>query len=273
VNDRKKRSRRLAIIGTVLAVSLLVFILALPLLSGLAAPMVPNSVQEPVGAKMVEITAGQAQFCRDEKGLAALKHLAEELAAADESDVDYKIYVSSAEVVNAFAAPGGHIVLFRPIIDKADSPNEVAGVLAHEMGHVVEHHPAQGLVEAVGYGLFTLLVPGAGQDSAMLAHKLMSNKYSQGDELEADEVGVNMLNRAGIDSNGVVAFFKKLEAISGSTPSALEFLSTHPAEGRRIEALQNAIKAGRPALDDEQWAALRQVCQSTGAPQAISIGG
>lgn len=266
------RRRRLARIGTILAILLLVLIVSFPLLSGLVAPLVPDRVQDPVGQQMVSSTAEQAEFCRDEEGIAALEGLVERLAAAADDDRTYNVYVSNADVLNAFAAPGGHIVLYRAIIDHAESPNEVAGVLAHEMGHVVEDHPAKGLVEAVGYGIFGLLIPGGSADTAVIARTMLTNHYSRGDELAADRVGVEMLNSAGVDSRGLIAFFEHMKAQGNEIPGALEFLSTHPSGDTREAKLDGLTAEGEPALSDAEWAALRNVCRTTNAkPEPIVV--
>jgi beta-barrel assembly-enhancing protease len=266
------RRRRLARIGTILAVLLLALIVSFPFLSGFVAPFVPDRVQQPVGEHMVQSTAQQGQFCRDPEGIAALQKLVDRLAVAAGDDRTYRVYVSNADVLNAYAAPGGHIVLFRAIIDHADTPEEVAGVLAHEMGHVVEDHPAKGLVEAVGYGIFGLLLPGGSADTAVIARSLLTNHYSRGDELEADRVGVEMLNDASVDSRGLIAFFEHMKSEGNEIPGALEFLSTHPSGDTRADQLEDLIREGEPAMSAEEWAALRGVCSTTAAsPEPIVV--
>jgi predicted Zn-dependent protease len=266
-----ERRRRLARLGTILAVVLLLLIVTFPLLSGFVAPLVPDRVQGPVGAEMVKSAAAQGEFCRGEQGRAALEGLARRLAEADDDDKTYKIYVNDADVLNAFAAPGGHIVLFRGVIEHADSADEVAGVLSHEMGHVAEDHPAKGLVEALGYGVFGLLTPFGDADSSALARTLLTNHYSRSDELDADRVGVEMLNRAGLDSHGLLAFFEHIKKAGAEIPGALEFLSTHPSGDSRSDAVADLVQDGEPALDDAQWQALRTICQDKGAAEPIVI--
>ncbi len=263
----------MARIGTALAITLLVGFVSFPLLSGFAAPFVPNSVQLPIGAQMIESTAAEAPLCTGEEGRAALESLATKLAAASDSDARFRIYVADADVLNAFAAPGGYIVLYRAIIDNAQGPAEVAGVLAHEMGHVVEDHPAKGVVEAAGYGIFGLLVPGGGADTAGLAKTLLTSAHSRGDELEADLVGVEMLNETGIDSRGLVSFFKTLDEQGSTIPGALEFVSTHPTGATRTAKLEEHMKEGKPALTEAEWEALKSICTTTGNAEPIEIGG
>lgn len=254
----------MARIGTILAVVLLLGFVTFPFLSGFAAPFVPSSVQDPIGAQMIESTSAEAPLCNGKEGKAALEKLATKLANASGSDRTFKIYVANADVLNAFAAPGGHIVLFKAIIDNAKGPNEVAGVLGHEMGHVVEDHPAKGVVEALGYGIYGVLVPGGGADTNAVAQTLLTSAHSRGDELDADHVGVEMLNTAGIDSHGLIDFFATLEAQGNSIPGALEFLSTHPTGDTRTSRLQEYVADGEPAMTDAEWEALKKMCDSSG---------
>jgi predicted Zn-dependent protease len=208
------------------------------------------------------------QFCRGEEGLAALDTVVQELAKTAGTKQEFRVYVVDQDVVNAFAAPGGRIVLFRPIIERAENPNEMAGVLAHEMAHVLEAHPSSAVVEAMGYGVIGLLNPGADAVGSDAAQSLLDNQYSRGDELEADQVGVDLLNEAGFDSHGLITFFERLEAEGNAIPGALEFLSTHPTGDHRGEALAKRVKDGEPVMSDDAWKALRTVCEDKGDPLA-----
>lgn len=141
MTDPKKR--RLAIIGTVLAGCCLLFFLAIPLMSGFLGRFVPHSVQDKVGKKVIEATRDEAQWCTAPKGLAALDSLVDKLAAQADHDAPFRVYVVDDDVLNAFAAPGGHLVIYREIIDRARDPQELAGVLAHEIAHetLLSTHP------------------------------------------------------------------------------------------------------------------------------------
>jgi predicted Zn-dependent protease len=259
--DPKKR--RLAIIGTCLAVGMLAFFLAIPFMSGFLGRFVPHSVQDPIGKKVVDSTRGKDEWCTAPEGLAALDSLVDKLAAKADHDTPFRVYVIDGDVLNAFAAPGGHLVIYREIIDRAHDPNELAGVLAHEMAHEVEGHPASGLVETLGYGIFSLLTPGSGDIGSDIAASVVTSKFSRDDELEADASGIALLNAAGIDSRGLARFFDTMAAEGNEIPGALEFLSTHPTGENRQAQVANLQKEGTPALDDAQWQALRGVCKVT----------
>lgn len=259
--DPKKR--RLAIIGTVLAVLFLLFFVSIPFMSGFLGRFVPHSVQDPIGKKVIEATRDKAEYCTAPEGLAALDSLVDKLAAQADHEVPFRVYVVDDDVLNAFAAPGGHVVIYREIIDRANDPQELAGVLAHEMAHEVEGHPASGLVETLGYGIFSLLTPGGGEIGSEVAAGIVTSKFSRDDELEADASGIALLNKAGIDSRGLARFFDTMDAAGNEIPGALEFLSTHPTGEHRQTQVANLQKDGAPALDAAQWSALRNVCSVT----------
>jgi len=264
---RRRRGQTLTSIGTAIAVALLVVAVSLPLWSGLLARFLPQSLEASIGASLVS-SVDQGKFCRNKEGLAAIDTLVRRLAKAKGRSEDFRVYVVDGDVVNAFAAPGGSILLFRPIIEKAEEPGEVAGVLAHEMAHVIERHPAKAVVQAMGYGILGLLNPGADTVGFDAAQAIMTNHYSRNDELDADRVGVEMLNAAGHDSRGIVGFFTRLEAAGAGIPGALEFLSTHPTGEHRVAAIASIVREGTPVMDRESWSALRAVCSETGAPRS-----
>ena len=265
------RSKKLARIGTILAVVLGLFVLSIPLLAGVIGPLLPHAVQDPVGRKTIEAAREDAGYCNGEAGLAALDRLADRLIAKSGLDAPVHVYVVDGELLNAFAAPGGHIVIFRPIIEEAHDPDELAGVLAHEMAHEIESHPAKGLVQMLGYGIFGLLTPGGDNIGREVATHILQSTYSRDDELEADHRGVQLLNDAGLDSRGLARFFDTMKDKGGDIPGALEFLSTHPTGEHRQAALKDLAREGEHAMSDADWAAIKGICAST-TTNATSVG-
>lgn len=254
-----------------LAILLLVAFVSFPLFSGVVAPLVPQRVVDAVGAEMIKDTASQGSFCVAPEGKAALEKMAGRIAS-HAGDHELKIYVSDQDVFNAFAAPGGHIVIYQPIIANAEGPNEVAGVLAHEMGHEVENHPTKGLVEAVGYGIFSAMTPGS-DDTKKVAKSLFTSHYSRNDELAADRRGVELLNAAGVDSRGLFSFFDRIKQASDDIPGAVQFMSTHPSGTTRRENLEHLAVEGEPALSPEEWTALQAICETKGSPEPVIVRG
>ena len=177
-------------------------------------------------------------------------------------------------LVNAFAVPGGQIVLTRGLVQTAGSPDEVAGVLAHELGHALELHPETGLVRAMGLAAATQLIfAGSAGTVSNVGMVLTQLRYTRIAEREADAHAVRMLKGAGISAKGFGDFFERLEgkrpaaAESGKSVPSLDLISTHPATAERIAMVraQPAYPA-TPALSAEDWKALREACGPAAPP-------
>ncbi len=178
---------------------------------------------------------------------------------------DYRITVVKSEVVNAFALPGGRIVVFTGLIEKAESPDEVAGVLAHEFSHVTLRHGLRNVAHSAGtYAALTLLL-GDGSGWVLLAGQAAAiahnNFYSQGQEAAADAEGVRMMLAAGLPAEGLATFFEKLKEEPGSElPGAMSWMSTHPDHQSRIDHVHELMKelpAGDPRPLKTDWAAVK----------------
>ena len=237
------------------------------------AGLMPDGVRQSLGRQVIQSLAGRRRACDAAAGRTALDKLNRRLSAASGSDTRFSITVVDWSLLNAFAAPGEQIVLTRELIDRARSPDEVAGVLAHEMGHGLELHPESGIVRVVGLNAaLELVLGGGGGTLANIGILLTQLSYTRAAEREADAHALRILERAGISSQGIVAFFKRIEEIEvrrgGS--GGFDFLRSHPqtTERARIAAERPAYPA-TAALDDTDWQALRSICGAGGAaPQA-----
>lgn len=158
------------------------------------------------------------------------------------SRYSYKWYVAEDPAVNAFAVPGGYVVVNTGLIQAADSAEEVAGVLAHEVQHVELRHTLKNIVHSLGLRAAFALALGDVSGSAWgdIASNLAELKFSRDLESEADRQGLAALKRAGIEPQGMVSFFDKLRKQEGATPPAL--LSTHPASEDRMQSLQAMVQ-------------------------------
>lgn len=187
-----------------------------------------------------------------------VKEVGERVAAQADTKrlYDYEFHVlADDKTVNAFALPGGQIFVTVAMLRELGDESELAGVLGHEVGHVVARHGAehlakqelgQRLVGAVGVATWDPDRPASAQQTAMIAaavNQLVSLRYSREDELESDALGVRFLGDAGYDPDGMVGVMKALERVSGGRGQP-EFLATHPDPGNRIERLRE-LAAGR----------------------------
>jgi predicted Zn-dependent protease len=248
--------------------------LALGLLSGstLVADalvrLVPKRVEKSWGQETIATILEAAPFCEEAEGKEALQALVKRLAAATEAPFPFEVRVSNAPIANAFAAPGGHIVIFRGLLAAASSAEEVAGVLAHEMAHEVQRHPTRGVVRALGIQAVMSFVSGnTGKGLGAATGALINLAHGRDDESEADRVGVQMLNKANIRADGLVNFFERM---GGGTSAAkrkaeqqsslLTYLSTHPSDASRIAAIRSMARGNGEAMTAEEWQALKAIC-------------
>lgn len=164
------------------------------------------------------------------------------------SNIPYTFQVVEDDSINAFATTGGFIYLNTGLIEAADNEAQLASVIAHEIGHIEEEHLikqmrqsaiARGVAVAAGLDRNTLVNIGVD-----LALRLPNSRE---DELEADQVGLDILKKAGYAPSAMVNFMEKLQNKRGSVPS---FLSTHPAVGDRINALKQAIEPAQANVGD-----------------------
>ncbi|ADO74360.1 M48 family metallopeptidase [Stigmatella aurantiaca] len=168
-------------------------------------------------------------------------------ANRDRKGVKWQVFViNDPKTVNAFATPGGYLYVYTGLILAADNEAELAGVLAHEAGHVVGRHSARAMVNAYGLQALSELALGknpgvAAQIAAQLAGTGAQLAHGRSEETEADEYGARYSAAAGYDPKGLITFFDKLRKQEGTTPGVLKWLSTHPTSADRISHLQQYI--------------------------------
>jgi beta-barrel assembly-enhancing protease len=167
--------------------------------------------------------------------------------AKKDRNQSFSIYVvDKPSEVNAFATPGGNLYVMTGLILAAKNEAELAGVLAHESGHVTNRHAARNMVGQLG--LETVASLALGKNPSMmkqLAAQVVATggmlHHSRAQETEADESGAIYATAAGYDPQGLISFFQTLQKQEGKTPKILTFLSTHPATSDRISHLQSYI--------------------------------
>jgi predicted Zn-dependent protease len=165
-------------------------------------------------------------------------------------DLDWKFYVVNLNQVNAFSLPGGFIYINRGLIESTDRLDELAGVLGHEIGHVVQRHSVKqmeksqkvGIVATIACTLTSLCDSGLGQAAVNIGGSVLIARYSRKDELQADSEAVENVLKAGIDPEGVPALFEVLIRQRETDPGIVEgWFATHPLEESRVEASRALI--------------------------------
>ena len=279
--ERAPRQIRKALIwagGAVASVLVIVFVIV-PALAGQLAVLIPPERERQLGEAAIgqlswvlnRLGDEEIRFCEAAPGLAALDTMTARLRPEFETPYDLSVRVIDHPMVNAFAAPGGNIVIFRGLIDKADMPEEVAGVLAHEMAHVVHRDPTRLALQSAGtVGILGLLIGdfSGGAAALVLTERLIAASYSQDAEARADMFAVEVLAKAGLPSTPLGTMFDRLREEAGhgddDEESVLSHLASHPDLRTRAMAAREADVIGddpfTPVLSGEEWAALQAIC-------------
>lgn len=265
---RTHRLRRGVGVGAVAAVAaaLVLFVAMVPRMLAASVDALPPTVDEQLG----EAASAQVTMSGEPVDAPAVTGFVEQVVTRLEPHAaegfDFSVRVVESEQVNAFALPGGQIVLFTGLIRAADAPEQVAGVLAHEMAHVTLRHGLRNVAHRAGLFVALQLLLGDASgwvelaaDAALVAQ---SNDYSREQEAAADAEGVRMLMAAGLDPEGLAGFFRLLEEQPESELAGpMSWLSTHPDHASRIahvDALRRELSSAPPRPLDVDWEAVRR---------------
>ena len=234
---RGKILRELGILVGVFLIIWLIFIFV-PLKPAPPEEAISLEKEQKIGEILIEDYLKTVPVVSDSIVVSAVDKIYDRLLAGmDSTDYDYHIFVVRNEEINAFASLGGNIVVFTGLLNYADTPEEVAAVLAHEMGHVEKRHVVNKVVKELSVTLVLSVLSGG--DPGFLNQILqqsVSTVFDRNQESEADDFGLELLEKSQVHPNAMAVFFRKLrDKYSSSTFETLEMLSTHPNTNKRIK--------------------------------------
>lgn len=260
--DRMGLGKATAALGAIAAVVLAIGYTAPTWL----APLVPESWEKNLGTALVGDFGEYA--CHSPAADSALKKMALRIEPSTGLVHAIPMTVLDVGMFNAAAIPGNQIVIFKGALDDTDNPDAMAGILAHEMGHVRKRHVTQALIRELGIGALIRVFAG---DIGANAQQLVSLSYTRANEEEADREAIEALDKANIDPRPTAALFRKLEKMSGGMDS-VKWLNSHPQSAERAKWFDASWKKGRvyrPALDAADYAALKKACD--GKPKSDNL--
>jgi beta-barrel assembly-enhancing protease len=247
---REHRTRGLALAAAVLLALIAALIITLiasrDWLVEEIADRIPISWEISLGEGLYNEVKSEEQIVTDpvrEKQIAAIT--APLLEAAGTNLYRFQFHIINDTNINAFAIPGGHIFIHTGLLEAAGTPEEIAGVLAHEVAHVTERHGFRSLINAAG--LYFIVQFFFGDTSGAMAvltdssRMLLQQSYSRDFERQADDLGWNYLVKANVDPRGMVGFFKRMKEEEAKNPQlkgALQLLNSHPATDERMHRLE-----------------------------------
>jgi Zn-dependent protease with chaperone function len=272
----ERRMRRNIVFWTLAATAslIIVAVLGVPEIATRLTPLVPYSLERRIGEAIdVQVRAsldtrrlGAAFECgsaeSEQRGRAAFEKLMNQLEAAAALRFPLRPAVIRRPEANAVALPGARIYVFQGLIDKAETPDEVAGVIAHEIGHVAHRDNIRSVLQGAGLSLLFGMLLGdfvGGGAVVIAATTILQTSYSRDVEAAADLYGVMLMTKAGGDPRALATM---LQRIDGGTHPGIKILLDHPETRERVIKINAAAASGpkRALLDDAEWSALKRVC-------------
>ena len=246
------------------------------------------SQQEEVqmGAQASQQVNAQLPMLNDATVVGYVNTLGRSIASTtSRNDLSWQFGVVNTEVINAFALPGGYIYVNRGVLSRASNESELAGVIGHEIEHVVQRHSVKQMEQAQGANIGVALACSltnvcanqAAQAAIQVGGTAVFAKFSRGDEVQADEGGFNNVVRTGINPRGMLTFFQKLlaeEQQSGGSSAASSWFADHPGTQDRIADIQRMLNENSARLtglrnDSQGFQAMkRRLAQLPAAPRA-----
>lgn len=205
---------------------------------------IPDSVEVQLGRAIVPAFAANAE--PDSPIAAELNRLLDRLEAnlpEGQRDRDYQVLYFDEDTVNAAAIPGDRVLMYRGLIAEAESENELMMVLGHELGHFTNRDHLRGIARQLAFQTAIAIVVGDASGltalGASVTQAVAGAQFSQGQELQADKVGLDLLNAHYGHVGGATAFFARLQ---DERPGSVDFLASHPVPRRRVRALDDLIR-------------------------------
>jgi Zn-dependent protease with chaperone function len=254
-----------SIAATVSIVAVIWF--GLPLAADRLAPLVPPALERRIG----DAAEGQisAMFggkpCKSVAGSAAFNKLIKEISTAAGFDTPVRAAVLDTPVPNAFALPGGKAFLFDGLLARANDPDEIAGVLAHELGHVMHRDNTRNMIYSGGTSFLIGLLFGDVTGSGALvfgSRALFTASYSREAEQNADDFSISVMHRLGRPTKPMGDLIFRVTG--NQADKTLSILANHPLTEDRLKHLsdENRPASGPPLLNPAEWASLKAVCKS-----------
>lgn len=261
-------------LAAVASVAALIFFLV-PALADRLATLLPPEGEAALGEETYERIrtalssdlGAPLRICEAAPGQTALEEMVTTLTTGMDLPQAVRISVLDSDLINAFALPGGQVVLFRGLIEAAETPDEVAAVVAHEIGHVAARDPTRLALRSAGsIGILGLILGdfAGGAVVLFLVNQLINADYSQAAEAQADAFATDRLIAAGISPAALADFFDRLQAEHGESSGVVSHFSSHPELGDRAATARAAAQAAGgdflPSLSGGGWAALQAIC-------------
>ena len=268
---RHRRRLVWSLVGGVILVTVVGLWFGSDLLVKLAVSRIPVEWEQKLGEPAYRDYLTHQEVMKEGPAVTALGEIMQRLTEQiPNNPYKFDVAVVKSDVVNAFALPGGYVVVFTGLMKKAESGEEVAGVLSHELNHVLQRHGLERILKSLGLLTVVAIVLGDQQGLVgmmkQLGVELLTLKFGREQETEADLTGLQLLQRAKIDPSGMIRFFERL---SEKDQGRMEWLSTHPMSTARADRLKAEL-AALPKKSPEPFTFDWKHVQASLGPQPVA---
>jgi Zn-dependent protease with chaperone function len=273
--DRRLRQRVVVLSLAAIASLVLTAIFGMPVLANKITPLIPLPMEKKFGeaidkqVRPLLDTGNRAAVFQcgtapgEAQGRKSLDKLVRQLETAANGPYRARVDVVRRKQANAFALPGGHVYVFEGLLAKSETPDELAGVIAHEMGHVVHRDGTRAVLQSAGLSfLFGMLGDFVGGGAAVIAAKtVLSSSYSRHAEAAADKYSVELMQKIEADPKALASI---LSRIASDKDEGVALLRDHPETKDRIAAINKVTvdDPPKPLLTGAEWKALKAICGS-----------
>ena len=253
-------------LAAVCSILLLAFF-GIPFVADRLAPMLPLALEQRIGGavdKQAQLIFG-GKTCEGAEGQAAFTKLVDKLKTAGGIDMPLEARVVSSKIPNAYALPGGKIYLLDGLLKKAEKPDEVAGVLAHELGHVQHRDSLRKIIQTGGTSFLIGLLFGdvtGGSAVLFVGRTLFDASYSRDQERAADAFAIDVMHKLGRSPKGLGELLVRVTGNDAS--NSMTLLSSHPLSDDRLALMSQdaGVSSGSELLSAAEWKALKNICAS-----------
>jgi Zn-dependent protease with chaperone function len=251
--ERRLRHRRVLILLGFLFAIVVGGYSAIVITSRIAVAALPITVDEEIGAEIMSALDLGDHTVTDPVVVSAMEEIVDRLDRwVPVSGFDYRVVVVDIPIPNAFAVPGGNIVVFTGLIEFAETPEEVAGVLAHEMAHVYRRHGLKAISQSQGVTLALQVLSGDSGGMTALGGECLSavavSNFSRKQENEADAEGIRNMLKAGVNPMGLASLFARLDEQYGDVSDEMSWISSHPQHKERVATIHRIV-ADEPSAE------------------------
>jgi Zn-dependent protease with chaperone function len=274
--DRRLRQRVVVLSLAAIASLVLTAIFGMPVLANKITPLIPLPMEKKFGEAIDKQVRplldtgdrGAAFQCgtapAEAQGRKSLDKLVRRLETAANGPYRARVDVVRRKQANAFALPGGHVYVLEGLLAKSETPDELAGVIAHEMGHVVHRDGTRAVLQSAGLSFLFGMMLGdfVGGGAVVIAAKtVLSSSYSRHAEAAADKYSVELMQKIEADPKALAAI---LSRIASDKDEGVALLHDHPETKDRIAAINKVTvdDPPKPLLTGAEWKALKAICGS-----------